>query len=185
MAVCFNTVIPKDNRQELATLRVAPAGDFEGNDFETELTEFYRIIFMTKHQATIFLPILQAFTAGHTIQFQQAARPNSDWIDYDGTSGREFGFSDHLIYRIKPQLKWRAWLPKDVPMGVIIREKISGGGWAIPLGVGDDGIDISINTARAGDRPDIALLPFEKLLADYEYSPDQGHTWLPCGVLES
>ena len=64
---------------------------------------------MTKHNAYLFLPLLQALVDGKNLQFQSGEFGNSRWDDFGETE--EIGFyDDPQYYRIKPEPRtWEMW----------------------------------------------------------------------------
>ena len=70
---------------------------------------------MTKENAHLYLPLVQALAEGKTIQCRL---PNMDWVD----SCPFVGWKDHPAnYRIKPEPKTVPLGPEDVPPGSVFR----------------------------------------------------------------
>ena len=57
---------------------------------------------MTREEAKVFLPIIQAYAEGKTIQSRYVKGDTSLWYDDEDPS-----FDDDLEYRIKPEPKFR------------------------------------------------------------------------------
>ena len=99
---------------------------------------------MTREEAKILLPVIQAFSEGKVIQYQT----NGKWLDYQGS---ELGFDLPPLeknYRIKPELKYRpfknveeCWneMLKHQPFGVTV--SMNGHNYGAFKALCDDGCD--------------------------------------------
>ncbi len=82
-------------------------------------------------------------------------------------------------FRLAPQppaKKWRPWTPEEVPVGAVVRTARTGQPfrWLI-VAVCSDGITTCGGSACVTQK-------HQWLMDSCEYSPDNGKTWLPCGV---
>ncbi len=66
---------------------------------------------MSPLRAKLLLPVIQAFAEGKVIQH----RPSNTGAAWWDSCGHHIEFRDDHDYRIKPEPKWRAWLPSEVP----------------------------------------------------------------------
>lgn len=66
---------------------------------------------MTREQAKILLPVMQAWSEGKTIQFKTA--PNADWIDWNNDLSP--GYDQDWQWRVKPAARefWIAFGKAD------------------------------------------------------------------------
>ena len=88
--------------------------------------------------------------------------------------------SDHDLINAPEPPKWRAWEPREVPIGAIVRNK-STGDWATVSAVVGGSVKLGLLNS-------FNYNPFESFRQkqeDYEYTTDNGKTWLTCGVLEN
>ena len=128
---------------------------------------------MKQHEAKQFLPIIQAWADGKTIQWRETPT-SGQWHDYLSVGLCNFsGSADE--YRIKPEPKLRPWKPDEVPFGALIRVKASKV-WHLIVGVCGDMGDLRAGHAFSGS--------LTWCLFQAEHSIDGGKTWLPCGVME-
>ncbi len=134
---------------------------------------------MNQSEAKDFLPIIEAWSEGKTIQFSLSPH-TTDWGDLSGESDVYF---THPVkqYRVKPEPKLRPWRVEEVPVGAVIRK----------AGCLDTSAMI---TGILNGKPLFGLTSLSEMVtyfADhardpllYEYSLDFGKTWSPCGVEE-
>jgi len=128
---------------------------------------------MTREEAKKYLPLIQAFAEGKTIQFRN--KITQQWNDINIPA-----FELDREYRIKPEPKLRPWKPEEVPVGMLIRNKDRlYNARTLILATSDRGI---LKFGKSSVCPDV--LDFDSALANYEHSTDSGKTWHPCGVLE-
>lgn len=126
---------------------------------------------MTRYDCKILLPIITAFVEGDIIQM----KCGNDWIDKG--SDLLFDCPPHT-YRIKPaEPKYRPWKPEEVPVGALVRKTMYPNIHKVILESLQDKVFI-INCGN------LTHLSLQEGNEQWEYSIDQGKTWLPCGVLE-
>jgi hypothetical protein len=136
---------------------------------------------MNREQAATLWPIIKAYGEGKAIEIY-----TNGWNDLAEPVNWNCVAAG---YRIKPTPTYRPWLPHEVPVGKIIRSKIDGPRHnpnnysSLILGVDADGIQI-INRSIHGEAK-LDTETFKFVFDNGEHSPDNGKTWLPCGVLES
>ncbi len=129
---------------------------------------------MKQHEAKLFLPIIQAWADGKTIQFNRSSSGNNFYDVHDVIFD-----SPPSCYRIKPEPKLRAWKREEVPIGALFRPISEGRGWVMQI--------VGVNWALSGGVRiyfEGGFISPEKMLEQDEHSTDGGKTWLPCGVLE-
>lgn len=90
---------------------------------------------MTKENAHLYLPLVQALAEGKTIQLHVNSNP-PEWID--DTNGFSF-VNPPEKYRIKPEPVMVPLGPEDVPPGSVIR---SGSGWCLITCATGDGFQM-------------------------------------------
>ena len=84
----------------------------------------------------------------------------------------------NTIIRRKPAPKLRPWKPEEVPVGSLLRFKANPENRVLITGVDQTKIYGAFTyTLHRGC--------FDRVLADYEHSTDNGKTWHPCGVEET
>jgi len=128
---------------------------------------------MLKEEAKDFLPIIQAWADGKTIQLQES---NCVWVDANCLD-----FSRPLCrYRIKPEKKLRAWkTSKEVPIGAAFKHKGIEDWVRYPVLVTNEGI-FFVHPSTNTDSPH----RFTEIEREYLYTLDGGKTWSNCGVEE-
>ncbi len=132
---------------------------------------------MNKETAKEYLPLVQALAEGKTIQQYICGH-------YHDTEHPNFQDNPACCFRIKPPAPTlRAWKPKEVPIGALIRgyvdvRVIQGYG---PLKNLSNYISYVQYLDRYGNLIGATL---EECLHEKQYSIDLGKTWLPCGVME-
>jgi hypothetical protein len=138
----------------------------------------------TKEQAAYFLPFVRALAEGKTIEWREKAKstgiPATKWEPLLAGVAEWF-VEDDLIrreFRIKPEVKLRAWKASEVPVGAIIR---SGKLRSLITAV-----DEAEGIVYGGYKPhEMRPLRVSELFDScYEYSIDGGKTFAPCGVKE-
>ncbi len=137
---------------------------------------------MTPTRAKELLPVIQAFAEGKKIQFKDSV--TQKWADGDQFS---FDYSSYQ-YRIKPEPKWRAWKPSEVPRAFMVASKsdphtdgkwqVAEKGYSSHIIVIDGGWHLSDKTACHRH-----ITPEELFDQFVQIHPDGSHT--PCGVLET
>ena len=131
---------------------------------------------MKQHEAKQFIPIIQAWADGKTIQWRETPT-SSQWHDYSNKGSCNFsGSADE--YRIKPEPKLRAWKPEEVPVGALYK-------WqnhvAVILSVADGQKLCFLD--RCG-KITWNFLDAGVMCEESKHSLDGGKTWFPCGVME-
>lgn len=127
---------------------------------------------MTKDDAQLFLPLVQAVADGKTIQCRHYM--TGEWKDWGWSSdaGEAIFDSPPQSYRIKPGPVMVPLGPEDVTIGSAIRKKSwLGDGWAMVSTVGISGI-------TSAYRPQ-GHLSWDDLREEYEIKRP-GEDWKPC-----
>lgn len=97
------------------------------------------------------------------------------------SSGKMFASYDSGNDLLPPPAKLRPWRPSETPVGALYRTKesanVESGYRGVITYVDDGGIPIPYGQQ-------IVWITFDRLLATYEHSTDNGVTWKPCGVEE-
>lgn len=126
---------------------------------------------MTREDAKTMWPLIKQWSEGAELQIKHS----SEWSTVKG--GVDFSYEEHR-YRIKPTPKLRAWRAEEVPVGRLIRYKLTTEGYNhLPALIID-----------SQDCPDQVVfgrsvkMETSVALRDCEHSLDYGKTWLPCGV---
>lgn len=125
---------------------------------------------MTREEAEILLPIIQAFAEGKVIECRtKPSVLNKSWQDMnEWTEMKEIEFCKNIEYRIKPESKYRPFkdteeclqeMQKHQPFGWIK----NGGYWYNIISIGVGSVKI-INTKGA-----IVTLLFSTLLSQYKF----------------
>lgn len=133
---------------------------------------------MTKEQAKELWPVIKAWEEGKTIEYIAHRGVPQYWTQM---SSNNIGFDiNNYNYRIKPTSTYRPWKPEEVPVGCLMRSK--GVSFTlcyiiVAVSPNNDG------TVRVVEDVGIRGHNFKYCLDNFEWSNDQGKTWLPCGVL--
>ncbi len=124
------------------------------------------------------IEIMEAYASGKIIQFRNVNK--TDWID---ATTPTWDWLQHT-YRIKPSPTYRPWRAEEVPVGVKYKHQneTDKSTVYIPLTLNNDGVIFGFKN-NANRFEAASLTSLEHLLAFYSYSPDNGTTWKPCGVL--
>lgn len=124
---------------------------------------------MTKERAKELLPIITAFAEGKEIEGQYG--DEKYWI-----SAQQPLWNENVKYRIKPTPTYRPWKPEEVPVGAILRSKVTGvnAKWLIVY-CALEGISVGSGNT---------VFMHETIFERYEHSTDNGKTWHPCGIQE-
>lgn len=123
---------------------------------------------MTRELASEFWPVMKAFADGKPIQVRNRFIEGDPWEDVNNPR-----FNSDFSYRVKSEKKYRPWKYEEVPLMVVYRQKNDIGVKMVFTYV-DDSYVVSGKHA----------IKINELLNLFEYSRDDGKTWLPCGILE-
>lgn len=104
---------------------------------------------------------------------QQVGSSDGMWQPgvFSGDSCRVFHFR---LAPEPPAKRYRPWTADEVPVGVKMREKECEG-WFTPACGGGREIEVVVDG-------EISKVKLTDLALHYEFSEDNGKTWLPCGV---
>lgn len=75
---------------------------------------------ITKQNAAQWLPLVRAMAEGKTVQIRVPMPDGAKWLDAKGVSPEKYQIDE---YRIKPEARWRAWKPEEVPKMMIVMSK--------------------------------------------------------------
>jgi hypothetical protein len=124
---------------------------------------------MTKENAHLYLPLVQALAEGKTVQLSIAGR----WTDkYEYSFG-----NDPESYRIKPEEQPRPLGPEDVPPGSVFN--LAGDtGWRAPVLVSKSGVTI-LNMLCTDPFATMSCKTWAELMEDWTIKrPNED--WKPC-----
>lgn len=76
---------------------------------------------MTRDNAAQYLPIINAWIAGKQMQSRDGVNADK-WYDFVPNSDVSFRKPPEC-YRVKPELKLRAWKPEEIELGTEVRPK--------------------------------------------------------------
>lgn len=128
---------------------------------------------MNRDQARLFLPLMQAFVSGETIQQRfsdDRGRPDV-WVDVEDEL---FWAAGSGAYRIKPKLAHRPWIRQECPLIFVVENKSFPGRYLVATIEEHGEIWVSGNDGRW-------LVSFGALFDNYNrVLPDKTRT--PCGV---
>ena len=119
---------------------------------------------MNKENAILYLPLIQAFADGKTIQILANRRGCEDWektIDLDFSCAPD-------CYRIKPEPAMIPLGPEDVPPGSAIRSNAQQ--WFMVTGMVNYGVEISGRDS---------LIDWGELQEEWSIKRP-GEDWMPC-----
>lgn len=114
---------------------------------------------ITKQNAAQWLPLVQAMAEGKEVERRGEV---SKWTNAEALSSQNCP----QFYRIKPEARWRAWKPEEVPAYIIICGKI------------DQRPDVLVNGEWLGG----GAVPLDTLFTNYVRISEDGSK-SPCGVL--
>lgn len=126
---------------------------------------------MTPQKAKALLPIITALAEGKKIECCDCASNYGVWVEVQNPEWSR----DAESYRIAPQPRLRAWNPEEVPVAMLIKDKRFSMPKRVILGAYAQG---TLNVASV--RNDIEEITMEAAFECYEYSADNGKTWMPC-----
>ena len=131
---------------------------------------------MTREEAKVFLPIIQAFAEGRVIECR--TKPSliegSD-VPNDWTEMKEIGFWNNIEYRIKPEPNYRAFINKEECWDEM--HKHPDFGWIVAK---DSKIMYHVGVVGIGYVVIDSMSPiFSEAFADYEFTDGK-----PFGIKE-
>ena len=123
---------------------------------------------MTKENAHLYLPYMQALVGGKTVEFSPSCGAINDWrvqsVDFSAS---------HECYRIKPEPAMIPLGSDDVPPGSVIRQShYSTGVWHGVVFVTTDGITIGLED-------ELEFIKYKILFNLYQIKRP-GEDWKPC-----
>ncbi len=129
---------------------------------------------MTRENAHLFLPFVQALVDGKTLQI--AHYHTGEWRDWGWGDGKDFFGEDAnpALYRIKPEPKLVPLGPEDVPPGSVVRYPKNGAPWVAVDYPGGDFIAIATKIN----------IQFTDALRDGWEIKRPGEEWQPCSKPE-
>lgn len=125
---------------------------------------------MTREEAEVLLPIIQAYAEGKVIECRtKPSVLSKSWQDMnEWTEMKEIEFCKNIEYRIKPESKYRSF--KDAEECWQEMQKHQPFGWIRKNGYYYNIISIGVvSVTIIGTKGTIVILPFSTLLSQYEF----------------
>lgn len=123
---------------------------------------------ITKQNAAQWLPLVRAMAEGKTVERRGEV---SKWTNAEALSSQNCP----QFYRIKPEARWRAWKPEEVPRIFVLREKTSA---RFAVFTNRNGLTVE-SRCRDGHH---TIIDLGVALRDYVRVTEDG-TEHPCGTL--
>lgn len=131
---------------------------------------------MTRETARQWIPILEAYADGKTIEHRTL---HNDWYECEYLS-----FDSPLgpsSYRIKLESRLRPWRIEEVPVGAMVRMKGNKDYRSIII-CAEPQASFPLRVGHSSNKGGYTL---KDAMEQLEYSLDMGkYTWHPCGVME-
>lgn len=125
---------------------------------------------MTKENAHLYLPLVQAFADGKPLELRLLS---GDWVD----AGDPIHFSDKPDrYRIKPEPVMVPLGPEDVEPGSVIRSTVNPNGWMTITFIRNEGVGL----VRYKEDAHSTFTPYAELLSGGFLIKRPGQDWRPC-----
>lgn len=119
---------------------------------------------MTREEAKVLLPIIQAYAEGKTIQAIDTTDPCGTWNNVTNLKIN----TDFEKYRIKPEFKYRPF--KDIEECLNEMQKHQPFGWIKNCGVWYNIVSTDVASVKIiNTKGTIAILSFNTLLSQYEF----------------